>query len=661
MGYVIKMKRKLTLSITLSLLFIFVLSGISTMISVSANDSMDLQPYDAGTALRKTNYQMESEEHHRHRELIGKAEVGTLLDWAILDDWLGGYFWATYELRAVGEVSEIWVQVDLSYPDDDPRDDPVIEDEQVDYLLDEFEGNIYPVDTEYFGMPDEHKGTKPTLGGNDWKEPHGRSVILVSNVRDEAYYNSSYPYYIAGFYSPTFEQFFDRNIISIDSHNWEDRIGPDANRPYLYEAIIAHEYQHLIHDDYNGADDIFMNEGCSMYAEPLCGYPLAWGDIDSFLATPDNSLTTWGDQGGINILADYGSSLMFAIYLGDHYGDGFLSHFVQAGIPGVEGINAALEFFGFEDTFETIFHDWRIANLIDSGDYFYNFMDLTDTAPPRIYDLNSESVFPFNGVDFGETISILNYSTGVYKLGSYSTDYIKLTGLNDYTFEFNGDDLGIAAEWEINGEVLYSTPAWSECDLSIRTDLDLTNVVGAYLTFDTMYEIELDWDFGFTQISTDNGETWVSLENNYTTGEFDPNAHPNIVENLPGLCGNETVDWISMGFDLSAYDGQEVILQFRYMTDWAYEELGWWITNVAINDVGIDVGAFYNPPPPETDFLISFIGDEGFVYDMNLNDADETGAFDLWTIFPDDEYILMVVSATFGNVDYTLDFVQNIM
>jgi len=628
------------------------------MVSVSAKNIMDVQPYDAGTALRKTNYQIKSQETYRNRVLTGKSDDGVFLEWAILDDYNGAYNYAWYEQRAAGNLSEIWVQVDLSYPEGDPRPTPIITDEQVNYLLAEFEGNIYPIDVDYFGEPDFHDGSKPSLHGSDWKDDAGRSVILVSNVRDEAYYNSSYPYYIAGFYSPTFEGFFDRNIISIDSHDWENRTGPDVNRPYLYEAIIAHEYQHLIHDDYNSADDTFMNEGCSMYAEPLCGYPLAWGVIDSFLATPDNSLTTWGDQGGINILADYGSSLMFAIFLSDNYGTEFLSHFVQAGLIGIEGINAALAYFGFDDTFEDVFHDWRIANLIDSGDYLYDFMDLEETYPPRIYDLNPGTVFPFNGVDFGETVSILNYFTGVYELGSYSTDYIRLTGLNDHTFDFNGDDYGTAPEWEINGDVLYSTPAWSECDLSIRTDLDLTGVVGATLSIDTMYEIEIDWDFGFTQISTDNGDTWVSLENSYTTSTFNPSAHPAIIENLPGLSGNETEDWISMEFDLSAYDGQQVILQFRYMTDWAYEELGWWITNVAINDAPIDVSAFYHPPPPETDFLISFIGDDGFVYDMELNDADETGALDLWTIFPDDEYILMVVSATFGNVDYTLNFVQ---
>ncbi|MHA1512139.1 MAG: hypothetical protein ACTSRX_10520, partial [Promethearchaeota archaeon] len=337
------MKKNLTMSITLSIVLVFVVSGIGSIVSVSANDPMNLQPYDVGASLRKTNYQIKSQETYRHRELTGKSDdEGIFLEWAILDDWEGAYYYAIYELRAIGDLCEIWVQVDMAYPEGDPRDTPVVTDAQAEYLLAEFEGNIYPIDTDYFGTPDFHDGSKPSLHGSDWADDTGRSVILVSNVRDESYYDSSYPYYIAGFYSPTFEEFFDRNIIS-------------------------------------------------MYAEPLCGYPLAWGDIDSYLATPDNSLVDWGDQGGINILADYGNALMWAIYLSDNYGTDFLSQFVQAGIVGIDGINAALDHFGHEDTFDDAFHGWRIANLIDSGEYAYDFMDLSETDPPRIYDLYSTS------------------------------------------------------------------------------------------------------------------------------------------------------------------------------------------------------------------------------------------------------------------------------
>ena len=46
--------------------------------------------------------------------------------------------------------------------------------------------------------------------------------MLVSNIQDDNYYDPTYPYYIAGFFWTTFEQAFDRNIISIDFADSEE-------------------------------------------------------------------------------------------------------------------------------------------------------------------------------------------------------------------------------------------------------------------------------------------------------------------------------------------------------------------------------------------------------------------------------------------------------
>ena len=655
------MRKKTTISILI--LSLFVISGLSSMISVTASTPIDLIPIDIGPKLRKSDLPLMHQYMEQYMEQEGLQEDPVIPDypdyceegdykkWAILDDYLGGYYAADFILRRRGVDCEIWVQADLSYPEKkgEHRDTPVITDKDINYLLAEFEYTIYGNTTEYFGNEDFHNGTYQSVTSlGEHYDEHGRSVILVSNVRDEAYYDASYPYYIAGFYSSSFESFFDRNIITIDSHDWENRVGDDVKRPNLYEAIIAHEYQHLIHDDWNPDDDLFMNEGCSMYAEPLCGYPLSWGDIDSFLFTPDNSLTDWGDQGDINILADYGSSFMWAMYLGDNYGPEFLSYFVKAGVPGINGINAAL--FQFGVTFEDVFHDWRIANLIDSGAYKYSTMNLIDTDPVRIYNLDATSNFPFKGVDFGETVTILDYATGVSMLGDYSTDYIRLDGLNNYTMSFNGNDNAIIPAWENDGKTLYSTSAGPEMDLHIRCNLTLA--ANSILSFDTMYEIEKNWDYGFVQISDDDGATWTSLENEYTTSDPADGAYPAIIDNLPGLTGS--LKWENMEFDLTNYT-DNVILQFRYMTDWASEEAGWWIENVKVNEIDLDLDDFYSITPiPEADFMVTLTNVNGSnVYDLVLDDLNY-GTFDLSRF--GDEYILLIVSATVGMADYELDF-----
>ena len=85
-------------------------------------------------------------------------------------------------------------------------------------------------------MPDTHDGSvcfSPRLGdalpAGYYYDEAGRQVVLVSNVRDENYFDSTYPIYIAGFYSPTYEIFFDRNVMTIDAYDWANRVGPDGH------------------------------------------------------------------------------------------------------------------------------------------------------------------------------------------------------------------------------------------------------------------------------------------------------------------------------------------------------------------------------------------------------------------------------------------------
>jgi hypothetical protein len=600
----------------------------------------------------------------------------------MLDDYLGGYSFTNYELRGVCETAEIWVQTDLSWLEGDPRAAPVVTDEQVAYMLGELENNIIPTDSAYFGEPDYHDGTNSLL--ETWgyvpegyyAEATGKTMMLVSNVRDENYYDPTYPYYIAGFYSPTFEAYFDRNIITIDSYAWDLRVGPGSSQ--VYEGVTAHEFQHLIHDDYNTFDDTFMNEGCSMYAEVLCGYPVGWSDIDSFLYTPDNSLTLWGDQGGINILADYGQALMWTVYLSDHYGGAdFISYFVKSGVPGIGGLNAAFAHFGYDVTFDEVFLDWRLANLlhtdqIGGGLYDYATFDLDETDQAMVHEISVSKFASFAGSDFGTTATILGYDTGVTLLEQYGTDYIKLTDLHKGgwpIFIFDGDDSAPEPSWvldDVDGDgdmEWYSTPAGPEADIQLHLDVDLTGETEAVLSLDALWDIEDYWDFAFVQVSADGGETWTSLENEFTTYDHDPDAYPAIIDNLPGITEWIGGVWVNMAFDLSDYAGQSVIVNFRYMTDWGTEYSGIWVDNIMINDVLVDnaddIIAARPPTPPETDFLVTLVTAKyhggsykyTMVKDVYLNDLYEVGLALLGT-FGKKDFVYVLVSPELGPVDY---------
>ena len=653
--------------------------------NVNVEDPLPIyEGFDYGPTIRSTVYPIigsgKSELHSSpyNPENLEYYDIGDVLEWPVLDTVEGYYFLDPYELCAFGDVSEIWVQTDLNYFEGDSRDEPIITEEQIDYLLAEFETNIYPIDVEYFGTPDSHFGDQ---SGSYYQED-GRNVILISNIRDDAYYDSKYPYYIVGYYSSQLENDYDRNIISIDSYDWENRVGDDVARPNVYEATIAHEYQHLIHDDYNPEDDIFINEGCSMYAEPLCGYPIAAGDIIAYLATPDNSLTEWADQGDVDILADYGNALLWTIYLSDHYGGApLISHFVKSGIPGIQGLNDALSYFGFEADFESIYHDWRIANLIHTdqiGDGYYNYdtIDLGDFEPARTYEIRRPWFPPRLGVDFGTTKSYLKDDTGISMVSSYGSDYIKLSGLKNAfapVLHFDGDDTASPITWitedmDDDGDFeWYSTPSAPESDLSIRSTLDLNGLTTAELSFKTSYEIEPLWDYGFVQVSLDMGESWISLANEYTTIEHVEDAYPDIIETLPGLTGDSD-GWIEMSFDLTPYVGRIVDVCFRYMTDWGYEDPGWWIDDIALNGVifdnADDLNSFVFPPDPPTEFIVTIVGvemiDDNPTYNLDTCttftlDGTNEMVEPLIPYIPIDGYVLVIVSPLVGPADYQFE------
>lgn len=670
-----KTQRK-TFVIILVLLFSSLSLGIFSFAIVSSADTaapatLDLEPM-----------RLDADFQHRKLPIMGARpssagglsssamaegdyyEVGDIWWWYSLDNYYGYYYWTQFELRAMDADSEVWVQTNLSYGWDifggefyDPRDDPVVSDANVTYLLGEFSGNIVPTDSAIFGAPDFHDGEYSPYPGE--YNGSARNVILVSNVKDTAYYYESYPYYVAGFYSSAFEYYFDRNIITIDSHDWLNRVGYDAARANLYESIIAHEFQHLIHDDYNPDDPYWMNEGCSLIAEPLCGYAIDYGQVQRFLFTPDNSLTLWGDQGDDNILADYGSSFLWTSYIVDHYGGiPFLTHFVQNGIPGIAGIEATLAHLGYTESFMEIYHDWRIANLLDldSGKYSHLRLDLDPATNPELEGVGltvqemTGSYIPWTSAstEFGTTWSLDGDDTYIADVSAFGSEYLTFPDLNWLNFLFfDGDNRAFTPGWELTDSWWYSG----------SVDLANSQIIGeAYvdpgnplLEITTYWDLEYDWDFGFVQVSTDGGATWTSLVDNegYAKG-IDENIgqHPDVLANLPGLTGWSGGD-LDLTYDLSPYAGMDVLIGFLYLTDWAYHYDGWYIED-DVQVSGTKVELRRSVPFPEADFMVTVVkkctsGDSVnyYVRDVRTRDFHEIGILvDFFT--PSSEFYLIV-------------------
>ena len=603
--------------------------------------------------------------------------VGAVVRWVTANLYTGYYYSRLFKLAAIGTYGEIWVAsypngtYNLEWPSGDPRDKPQIFDNETAFLLNEFDTVLYPTDTHYFGAPAVRDGNGAHYGTPGRFNGTTRVAILVENIIDENYYNSSYPYYVAGFFDSGIAYYTGRNVITIDSYRWERRLGPlgtiwldsiTVNRPFVYDSTIAHEFQHLIHNDWNPSDPAFMNEGCAMYAEYLCGFGIDPSYINSFLYTPDNSLTDWSDQGDINILADYGAGAMWVIYLNDHYGgSATISYFVQNGIPGIDGINAALAHFGYKQKFDDVFHDWRLANLIHTDfpgctKYNYKSLNLSDPIyiPAFTHSITGLPVPQTKGTDFGTTKTILGYDTEVSEIGPYGTDYINFTNwkLPGFIY-FQGDKYATFGWTQSNG--VWWSGYGNLMDAQLISQAVSVTSSNSMLTLVTKYGMETTYDFGFVQVSTDNGATWTSLSNSYTTSIYNTDVQA-IINNLPGLT-DYNPDWpayTTMTFDLSPYIGKTVLINFRYMTDEFTNYEGWFIQSASVGTTPLTLTATY----PKAAFQVTVI--QAFVicgktlylpYDMCLT-KDNKGMSIGAAIKPN--YVLLIVSPTMheGFADY---------
>jgi immune inhibitor A len=262
----------------------------------------------------------------------------------------------------IGDDSEPWL-----------RSEDLLTPAQLQYLLDEFDNVIYPTATTIYGEP---------LPRGD----EGQKVwILIFNIRDDAYYNPDAESYIAGYFSASESAENNKNMMHIDTYDWANRTGPDADRPYLYEGVFAHEFEHLVHFDIDPDEPSWVDEGLADLAGFFCGYGHSSGHVAYYMVYhPFTALTFWG--GG---LEDYGASYLFQLYLFEKYGGAaFTSALVQEQANGIEGIEKTLAAFGYGDSFDEIFDNWTIANYVDDtrkagGKYGYDTLVLSTRGATR--------------------------------------------------------------------------------------------------------------------------------------------------------------------------------------------------------------------------------------------------------------------------------------
>ncbi|MFD7704082.1 immune inhibitor A domain-containing protein [Streptomyces caelestis] len=131
------------------------------------------------------------------------------------------------------------------------------------------------------------------------------------------------------------------------------------------------------------------------------------------------------------------------------------------------------------------------------------------------------------------------------------------------------------------------TQWWSGSGDDLRNTLsrsgDLTGKSSAELTFDGWYDIEANYDYLYTEVSTDGGANWTAID-----GTVDGQAIPRDGSDKPALHG--TLDgYKKFAYSLDAYAGQKIDLRFRYQTDGGVAQKGFTADAIAVTADGTPV------------------------------------------------------------------------
>ncbi|MDR1294417.1 MAG: immune inhibitor A, partial [Bifidobacteriaceae bacterium] len=100
------------------------------------------------------------------------------------------------------------------------------------------------------------------------------------------------------------------------------------------------------------------------------------------------------------------------------------------------------------------------------------------------------------------------------------------------------------------------------------------------------YRIENNYDYGYVEITTDGGDHWTPINTSLST-TTNPYGY-NKGFGITGGSATTDAQWAALTADLSAYEGEQAQIRFRYVTDTATLQVGLRIDTVSIGVPGFD-------------------------------------------------------------------------
>lgn len=452
------------------------------------------------------------------------------------------------ELRYAGPVVLMYVQQGMPYNQPD-----------LEAAARTFEQEIYPRTREIFGSE-----VQPGVDGD--------SRITILNADDPSGQ-------VLGYYSSQDSLSRQVNRFSNEREMFFMNISLMDFDEEMYLDVLAHEFQHMIHQNEQPGSATWFNEGSSQLSEDLNGY-YDGGFAPLYLFDPDVQLNAWSTGPGESA-AHYGAAHMFMRYIYAQYaGESQLRPLVRADAG--DNLQAFVDLAARTRPdiadFGQLVGDWAVANLIDdrgAGDGRYTYdtgHGLPDLLPSRVEPQEVR----------GGTLRD--------DVAQFGVDYHRLE--RGAAFSFRGASTALLGAEMPRGRYSWWSGRSDDTYAALTRAFDLRGLDAATLEFATWFEIENDYDYAFVAVSTDGGATWETLEGSLTTTD-DPQG-VNYGYGITGVSGSPGAKledgargvWVEERMDLTPFAGQEILLRFWQINDQGFNAPGMLIDDIRIPELG---------------------------------------------------------------------------
>lgn len=287
----------------------------------------------------------------------------------------------------------------------------------LDDLSNEFDNNIYPTLTSFFGFE-----------WNPGIDNDSRITILFESLNNAegGYFREADEYEKLQFPSSNEREML---YLSVDNINGS-----------FEKIFLGHEFTHLItfnqkNKKFGVEEDTWLNEARADYSSTILGYDSNYEGsnlqqrVKDFIDNPSDSITEWTGS-----KYDYASTSLFMHYLVDQYGINILSNSLKSRLVGIASINEAISRSGAKEDFAQAFTNWTIALVVNNcsqgSKYCYSDENLNNirVSPTLIF-------LPLTGSSSLSVTNVTKNWVGNWQKiiggsGNLKLDFSSLNGLN---------------------------------------------------------------------------------------------------------------------------------------------------------------------------------------------------------------------------------------